>query len=444
MIEQTISHYKILEKLGEGGMGVVYKAHDTKLDRIVALKFLPQYLSTDVNEKERFYHEARAASALLHANVAVIFEVNEHEGRIFLAMEYVEGQTLKKLIEAGDPLSIKKVLDIAIQSCDGLVAAHDKGIVHRDIKSDNIMITAKGQLKIMDFGLAKVKGATKLTKAGSTLGTAAYMSPEQAQGEEVDHRSDIFSFGVVLYELLTGRLPFKGEHHAALMYSLINEEPPPVARFNEKVTQELQHIVSKALAKDKQDRYQHADDLLADLRRERKQLEYARAGYATTRSVTQTVPVAQPKKQFKKYIVLAGTLLMVIVLAAIVLFMRRGSTEAVSTEPARKMLAVLPFENLGTAEQEYFADGITEEVTSRLSGLSGLGVIARTSAMQYKKTTKTLQQIGSELGVAYVLQGTIRWGTTPEGGVRVRVNPALIKVSDATQLWSQPYDAVFS
>ncbi|HLF19444.1 MAG TPA: serine/threonine-protein kinase, partial [Bacteroidota bacterium] len=189
MIGQTIYHYKILEKLGEGGMGVVYKAHDTKLDRTVALKFLPSYLGTDANEKERFHHEARAASTLLHANVAVIFEVNEHEDRLFLAMEYVEGQTLKKLVEQGEPLSIKRVLDIAVQICDGMAAAHEKGVVHRDIKSDNIMITPKGQVKVMDFGLAKIKGASKLTKAGSTLGTAAYMSPEQAQGEEVDHRS---------------------------------------------------------------------------------------------------------------------------------------------------------------------------------------------------------------------------------------------------------------
>ena len=266
MIGQTISHYKILEKLGEGGMGVVYKAHDTKLDRVIALKFLPHYLTTDTDEKERFYHEARAASGLNHANITTIYEIQEFDDQLFLAMEFVEGKTLKQLVKE-DPPSIKTVLDIAIQMCEGIAVAHEKGIVHRDIKSDNIMITAKGQVKIMDFGLAKVKGATKLTKAGSTLGTAAYMSPEQAQGEEVDQRSDIFSVGVVLYELLAGQLPFKGEHHAALMYSLINEEPMPLIRYNPKVTPELERIVSKALTKDKAERYQHADDLLADLRR---------------------------------------------------------------------------------------------------------------------------------------------------------------------------------
>jgi eukaryotic-like serine/threonine-protein kinase len=279
MIGQTISHYKILEKLGEGGMGVVYKAHDTKLDRDVALKFLPHYLTGDPTEKERFYHEARAAAALTHQNIAVVHEIGEHEGQIFIAMEYVEGKTLKQFIEE-EPPPIKKVLEIAIQICEGLAVAHEKGIVHRDVKPENIIITLKGQAKITDFGLAKLKGATKLTKAGSTLGTAAYMSPEQARGEEVDQRSDIFSFGVVLYEMLTSHLPFRGEHIAAIQYSIVNEEPPPLARYNEKVTDELQHIVSKALEKEQDDRYQHADELLSDLRRERKKLEYAKAGYS--------------------------------------------------------------------------------------------------------------------------------------------------------------------
>ena len=284
MIGKTVSHYRILEKLGEGGMGVVYKAHDTKLDRVVALKFLPHYLTSDPKEKERFYHEARAASGLLHANVAVVFEINDYDDQVFIAMEYVEGKTLKQIVEE-EALAIKKILDIAIQMCDGLVVAHERGIVHRDIKSENIMVTAKGQPKITDFGLAKVKGATKLTKTGSTLGTAAYMSPEQARGEEVDHRSDIFSFGVVLYEMLTGRLPFGGEHLAALLYSIINVEPQPIARFNEKVTPEIERIAAKALEKDRDDRYQHVDEMLSDLRRERKKLDYVKTGYVTAPGV---------------------------------------------------------------------------------------------------------------------------------------------------------------
>jgi serine/threonine protein kinase len=275
MIGTTISHYRILDKLGEGGMGIVYKAHDTTLDRVVALKFLPRYLTSDATEKERFFHEARAASALSHPNITTIYEIREFENQLYLAMEYIEGKTLKKLVEEETP-SIKKVLEIAIQVCDGLAAAAEKGVIHRDIKSDNIMVTPKGQVKITDFGLAKLKGASKLTKTGSTLGTASYMSPEQTVGEKVDHRSDIFSFGVVLYELLTERLPFRGEHHAAIAYSIVNEEPQRIARFNEKVTPEIERIVLKALAKDKDERYQHIDDMLADLRRERKNLEYAR------------------------------------------------------------------------------------------------------------------------------------------------------------------------
>ena len=380
MIGQTISHYKILEKLGEGGMGVVYKAHDTTLDRVVALKFLPNYLTSDATEKERFYHEARAASALNHTNITTIHEIQEFNGQLYLAMEWVDGKTLKKLIEQDTP-SIKKVLDIAIQACDGLAAAAEKGIVHRDIKSDNIMITAKGQVKITDFGLAKVKGATKLTKAGSTIGTAAYMSPEQAQGEEVDHRSDIFSFGVVLYELLTSKLPFRGEHQAALMYSLINEEPQPIARFNDNLTPELERIVSKALAKDKEDRYQHVDDMLADLRRERKKIEYARAGYTTLSGVSQVAaPVAQKKgKNIFKYLIPAA----VIVVAAIVVvifnpFNFQISTQKSAAAAGKSSLAVMYFENIPDPEdKDHTGEMLTNLLTTSLFQTKDVEVISR-------------------------------------------------------------------
>ncbi len=266
MIGKTISHYKILEKLGEGGMGVVYKAQDTKLDRIVALKFLPKHLLCDSEAKIRFEHEAKAASALNHTNITTIHEIDEIEGECFIAMECVEGKSLKKLSEE-KAFSIKEVVDIAIQVCEGLAIAHEKGIVHRDIKSDNIMVTSRGQVKIMDFGLAKLKGASKVTKTGSTLGTLPYMSPEQVQGIEVDRRSDIFSLGVVLYELITGQLPFKDEHEAAIIYSILNETPEPLARYKSGVSAELQNIINKALAKDKGLRYQHADELAADLKR---------------------------------------------------------------------------------------------------------------------------------------------------------------------------------
>ena len=266
MIGKTISHYKILEKLGEGGMGVVYKAQDIKLDRIVALKFLPKHLLCDSEAKVRFEHEAKAASALNHTNITTIHEIDEFEGECFICMEYVEGKSLKKLSEE-KAFSIKEVVDIAIQVCEGLAIAHERGIVHRDIKSDNIMLTTRGQVKIMDFGLAKLRGSTKLTKTGSTLGTMPYMSPEQVKGIEVDQRSDVFSFGVVLYEMIAGQLPFKGEHEAAIIYSILNETPEPLARYKSGVSTELQNIINKALAKDKGLRYQHADELAADLKR---------------------------------------------------------------------------------------------------------------------------------------------------------------------------------
>ena len=419
MIGQTISHYKILEKLGEGGMGIVYKAHDSELDRAVAMKFLPQYLTSDAAEKERFHHEARAASALNHPNISTIYEIKEFESQIYLAMEYVEGKTLKQLIEA-DPLPIKKALDTAIQVCDGLGAAHEKGVVHRDIKSDNIMVTPKGQVKIMDFGLAKVKGATKLTKAGSTLGTAAYMSPEQAQGEEVDQRSDIFSFGVVLYELLTSKLPFRGEHHAALMYSLINEDPVPIARFNEKVTPEIERIVSKALAKDKEDRYQHVDEMLADIRRERKHLEYARAGYATTATMSQaSMQPVEKKKNFLRYIIPAAAIVIVVILLLIFNpFNFQISTQKGVAASEKNSLAVMYFENIPDPEdKDHTGEMLTNLLTTSLFQTKDLEVISRERLYDLQKElgqadARTISpsmatKVAQRAGVSMMLLGSI-------------------------------------
>ncbi len=228
MIGQTISYYRILEKLGEGGMGVVYKAHDTKLDRLVALKFLPHGMLVSEEDKARFLQEARAASAVMHPNVCVIHDIAEHEGQQFIVMEYVEGKTMRERV----PIQkVQDAINYAIQIGEALEEAHSKGVVHRDVKTDNIMVTSKNQVKVMDFGLAKLKGSLKLTKTSSTVGTLAYMAPEQIQGGEVDTRSDIFSFGVVLYEMLTGQLPFRGEHEAAMVYSIVNEEPEPIQRY---------------------------------------------------------------------------------------------------------------------------------------------------------------------------------------------------------------------
>ncbi len=270
MIGKTISHYRILEKLGEGGMGVVYKAQDTKLDRLLALKFLPPELVASEAEKARFLQEAKAASALNHPNVCVIYDIKEEKGQQFILMEYVDGVTLRKKFES-KPLSVNEAITYAIQIGEALKEAHNQGIVHRDVKSDNIMINSKNQVKVMDFGMAKLKGSLKLTKTSSTVGTLAYMAPEQIQGGEVDARSDIFSFGIVLYEMLTGQLPFKGEHEAAMMYSILNEEPEPIQKYRPELSSEFLHVINRVLEKDPNDRYQSMNDMLIDLRRLKRQ-----------------------------------------------------------------------------------------------------------------------------------------------------------------------------
>jgi len=388
MIGKTISHYRILEKLGEGGMGVVYKAQDIQLQRPVALKFLPPHIADSSEEKARFIQEAQSASALNHPNVTTIHGIEESPEGLFIAMEYVEGKTLKQIVEE-ETLSVKKVLDIGIQVSEGLAMAHEKGIVHRDIKSDNIMLTLRGQVKIMDFGLAKLKGASKLTQTGSTLGTLAYMSPEQAQGEEVDQRSDIFSFGVVLYELLTKNLPFVGEHQAAIIYSIINEEPQPVARYNNQVSTKLEDMVFKALAKDKEERYQHIDDLLADLRREKKGLEYVK-------TVVTTKPAESPK-------------------------------------PA---IAVLYLQNLSEKKtDEYFAAGMTEDIITQLSKIGGLLVTSRSDVEQFKNKPVNLKEVANRLRVNYVMEGSVR-----KYGNKIRITCQLIKVSDGFHVWADSYD----
>ena len=418
MIGSTISHYKILEELGRGGMGIVYKAHDTTLDRVVALKFLPHYLTSDAAEKERFYHEARAASALSHPNITTIFEIKEFENQLYLAMEYIEGKTLKKLVEEEIP-SIKSVLDIAIQACDGLAAAAEKGVIHRDIKSDNIMMNPKGQVKIMDFGLAKLKGASNLTKSGSTVGTAAYMSPEQTVGEKIDQRTDIFSFGVVLYELLTGKLPFRGEHHAAIAYSIVNEEPQPIARFNEKVTPEIERVVSKALAKDQEERYQHIDDMLADLRRERKNLEYARAGYTTKSGISPPIVVEKPKKSPPKYLVPAAALVVIVLLIIIFNpFNFQISTHKDMAALEKNTLAVMYFENIPDPEdKDHTGEMITNLLTTSLFQTRDLEVISRERLYDIQKElgqsdARTIApdmatKIAQRAGVSMILLGSI-------------------------------------
>ncbi|MBX2993089.1 MAG: protein kinase [Bacteroidetes bacterium] len=443
MIGQTISHYKILEKLGEGGMGVVYKAQDTRLDRVVALKFLPHHLTASEAEQARFLQEAKASAALNHPNVCSVIDIQEVDGNQFIVMEYVDGKTLRHIIQSEIP-NPQSAIAFAIQIGEALHEAHSKGIVHRDIKCENIMVNSRNQIKVMDFGLAKLKGSLKLTKTSSTVGTLAYMAPEQIQGGEVDARSDIFSFGVVLFEMLTGKLPFRGEHDAAVMYSILNEEPAPLSEYLPDAPLEITHIINKALEKNPDERYQSVSEMIVDLRR------LKRDSSRVSRTIVPPPPTSQtgrqsaapsasqpsPNKNIRIGIV-AG--IAVLVVAGLFLFQPwKSGKESVGP----KKLVVLPFENLGDPEKEYFADGITDEITGRLSRLSGLGVIARASAREYKKTPKSVKQIGAELGVDYVLMGTVRWSGGEEQ--RVRVNPELISVQSALQTWSQPFEATYS
>ena len=269
MLGTTVSHYKILEKLGEGGMGVVYKAEDIRLRRTVALKFLPRALESHETERARFLQEAQAASAFNHPNVCTVYDIGAEGDTQFIVMEYVQGMTLREKIAEGK-LPTGTAVGYAIQIGEALQEAHAHGIVHRDIKAENLMVTAKNLVKVMDFGLAKLKGSLKLTKTSSTVGTLAYMAPEQIQGGEVDARSDIFSFGIVLYEMLTGCLPFRGEHEAAMVYSIVNEEPTPIQSHLPDVSSELVHVLDRALEKDPEDRYQTVHDMVIDLRRLKK------------------------------------------------------------------------------------------------------------------------------------------------------------------------------
>jgi TolB-like protein/tetratricopeptide (TPR) repeat protein/predicted Ser/Thr protein kinase len=390
MDDTKVGHYDILKKLGAGGMGEVYLAQDTRLNRWVALKFLPESLCCDAEARARLLREAQAASKLSHPNIVTVYAVEEDKGRDFIAMEYITGLPLTEYTESSGR-KLPEMLTIAVQIVEGLNKAHQTGVVHRDLKPSNILIDSEGRARILDFGLAKIAGAARVTQIGSTVGTAAYMSPEQVQGQEADQRSDLFSFGVVLYEMIAGCPPFRGEHPAALMYAITNEEPEPLARYKTGVPEELQRIISKCLAKRPGERYQSAADLASDLRRVHD---------------------------------------------------RSASGITVMPTPRRTMLAVLPFENLGPADDEYFADGITEEITSRLAAVGGLGVISRTSAMQYKGTRKSLREIGADLGVDYILEGTVRWGRMPQGPSRVRITPQLIRVAEDTHVWSERYDRV--
>ncbi len=422
MIGSTVSHYKILEKLGEGGMGVVYKAVDTKLKRIVALKFLPPELTRDPEAKQRFTHEAQAASALQHTNVCTIHDIDEtSDGQMFIVMDCYEGQSLKEKI-SGLPMELGEALEIMVQIASGLAKAHEKGIIHRDIKPANIFITTEGTVKILDFGLAKLAGRqTKLTKTGSTLGTVAYMSPEQARGEEVDRRTDIWSLGVLLYELVSGKLPFASEYSMAAVYSILNEEPKPLTTLNSDVPVELEIIVKKMLAKNHEERYQNIDEILLDIQELQEPIKGISILYLIRKFLI--------RKRRTAGAMAAGLLLLALI--AILL------TILVPTPASITSIAVLPLENLsGNPDQDYFAAGLHEELIVDLSKLSGLNrVIARASVMRYQKSDKMLSEIGQELGVDALITGSV-----VKLGDRVNVTVQLIESATEKQLWANRYE----
>ncbi|NNE07918.1 MAG: protein kinase [Gemmatimonadetes bacterium] len=532
MLNRTLAHYEIIEKLGEGGMGEVYRARDQKLGRDVALKVLSPELARDAERRHRFEREARAVAALNHPNIVTLYSIEEAEGVHFLTMEHVEGQTLSSSIVPGG-MELADFFRIAIPLADALSAAHAKGIAHRDLKPANVMFDARGHVKILDFGLAKlldsgseaeetmVAGPDDMTGEGRIVGTVAYMSPEQAEGREIDARSDVFSLGIVLYEMATGARPFRGKTNISTISAILKDEPAPVTELRPVAPRHLGRIIARCLAKDPDRRYQTAIDVRNELEGLKDETdsdsrlhsqtglpaqasapgaaspastgagalenevlswssspdsgEEGRLSPSTLAAIAQDLTGKDSETGSSPTMIagfhipgrVAALVIGVIAAALVVFFMLRGgddgepgvtSTLDPPKTPAtqgagggagvadsraaeeRRRIVVLPFENLGSADDAYFAAGITEEITSRLARVGDLSVISRTTAVQYDRTGKTMSRIGEELDVDYVLEGTVRWEKRADATSRVRVTPQLIKTADDTHVWSNSYD----
>lgn len=460
MIGKSLAHYKIEAELGAGGMGVVYRARDTKLDRDVAIKVLPAEFSRDDERRKRFQREARAIAALKHPNIVTIYSVEESDGVDFITMEYVEGATLSALIPL-DGVPLDNFFEYAIALADAISAAHDQNVTHRDLKPTNVLQDRDGRLKVLDFGLAKLIGESvdptqaktmvrdSDTAVGQILGTAAYMSPEQAQGNPVDHRSDIFSLGIILYEMATGERPFKGENTISTLSAILKDNPRHVSEIKQAMPRHVGRIINQCLQKQPDKRFQTAKDVrnsLVELKREIDSGELPESSTITSAPSMSASTVSEARGSRRWMVWAAAGVVAVAVAAAFWPFgggdgRDGGLSRVVSTaEAGRQMAVVLPFENLGPTDQAYFAAGMTEEITSRLAAVSGLGVISRTSATQYDRTGKTVKEIGEDLGVDYVLEGTVRWAKDDTGAGRVRITPQLIRVSDDTNVWTATYD----
>ena len=425
-IGQQFLHYQILNKLGEGGMGVVYKALDTSLNRNVALKFLPPHLTSDPSLRKRFINEAQTASSLDHPNICTIHEINKTEDdQLYICMTYYEGESLSQKIKK-EPLSFDESMKIFSQISQGLMAAHEEKIIHRDIKPGNIIITEKGEAKIVDFGLATLAGE-KITESVSTKGTIAYMAPEIIRGQVGDHRADIWSLGVVLFETLTGHLPFKGDYPEPMMYTIVNEEAETLSQYLKDIPDSLQTILDKLLKKDPEERYQNIQDLLVDLKQFVKEDEF------DTIKTKFTIKKLFLKKRNYLYGITA-------IFLAIIIFLTVGKSYFFPERNLQNSIAVLPLENIiNDDEQEWFTDGMTDELITNLAQLSQLKVISRSSSIQYKGTTKNPPVIGKELGVSYLVDGSV-----VRSGNIIKISARLISAGENKYIWAQEYERKFT